>query len=247
MTDTLTTARRVRGPAYAVMTECLRIQASARRQSRAAWLFGRDPILPDARSWYRGALGEIKVAKTLSSLGAGWTVLYAQDAPALVIGPAGAFSITTKNHSRQRVWIGDDRLLVNDRRTDHITDARHEARRLTHLLGIVVTPVIAVVDPAALTIKQRPDGVKVLASSQLGGYLSRRKARLTDDAVRDVVAAATRDGAWSADVVDETLRHEARFLRLVAEVRSAARRRVWWVACLTVAGAALSVVISMLG
>ncbi len=223
-----------RGPAYAVIAECLRIQTTARRQNRLAWLFGQDPILPDARSWYRGAIGEIQVAKTLGSLGAGWTVLYsldsAQEASDLVIGPAGAFTVATRNHSRQRVWVGEDQLLVNGHRTHHIRDARYEARRLSHLLGIVVTPIIAVVDPATLIINERADGVEVLASSQLAGYLARRKPRLTDATVASLVERAGLDGTWSADVIDETLVHEARFARLKREVDRAWRRRAGWVA-----------------
>lgn len=228
MSEAPDTARRVRGPAYAVMTECLRIQASARPQSPLAKLFGRDPILPDARTWYRGALGEIQVAKTLKSLGGDWTVLHAQDAPTLVVGTAGAFAISTRNHSRQRVWVGDDRLLVNGHRTDHLGYARLEARRIRELTGVTVTPVIALVDPASLTIKQRPEGVEVLASSQLAGYLARRAGHLTDDAVASLIESATATGIWDVDVVDETLRHQGRFLRLKAEVEAAARRRLWW-------------------
>lgn len=245
MTDVLSAPRRVRGPAYAAITECLRIQSTARRQPRLAWLFGRDPILPDARAWYRGALGEIGVARALRALGDGWTVLYSTsgDAPELVIGRAGVFLITTRDHSRQRVWVGDDRLLgsvllVNGRRTDHIRDVRHQARRLSHLLDIIATPVIAIVDPAPLVIKERVDGVEVLASSQLSRYLSRRKARLTHDAVAALVAAASVTGEWGAEVVEEALPREARFLRLVAEVEAAGRRRVWWLA-----GSGASVVI----
>lgn len=241
MTEVPPSVRRVRGPAYAVMTECLRIQASARPQSGLARLFGRDPILPDARTWYRGALGEIQVAKTLKSLGPEWTVLYAQDAPTLVLGPAGAFAVSTRNHSRQRVWVGDDRLLVNGRRTDHLPYARLEARRIGELIGAPVTPVIALVDPASLTIKQRAEGIEVLASSQLRGYLARRKARLTDAAVTELVAGASASGVWDPDVVDETLRHEARFLRLKSEVEAAARRRLWWVA-----GSSLAIVAPVL-
>jgi len=215
----------VRGPAYAVMMECLRIQASARRPSPLARLFGKNPMLPDARTWYRGALGEIRVAKVLAGLGPEWTVLHSDGAPALLLGPAGAFTVATKNHSRQRVWVGDDTILVNGHRTNHVRDARHDARAIAHVLGIPVTPVIAIVDPGHLDIKARPDGVEVLAASQLAPYLSRRKPRL--DSVDALLALATA-GAWSADVYDETLRHEARFARLVAEVESAARRRAVW-------------------
>ena len=238
MTDTLargslTEPRVVRGPAYAVVTECLRIQSTARRQSRLAWLFGQSPVLADASGWYRGALGELEVSRTLRGLGPEWTVLYsvdaAREASDLIIGPAGVFTIVTKNHSRQRVWLEDDQLRVNGRRTNHIRDARHEARRISHLLGIVVTPIIAVIDPATLTLKERADGVEVLASSQLAGYLARRKARLTDDAVAALVVTAALDGTWDAHVVDETDRYAAPFARLKADVDAAWRRRVGWV------------------
>jgi hypothetical protein len=167
------------------------------------------------------------------ALGPEWTTLYSVDPAAeasdLVIGPAGAFTITTRNHSRQRVWVGEDQLLVNGHRTHHVRDARHEARRLSHLLGIVVTPVIAVVDPATLTINDRADGVEILASTQLANYLARRKPRLTDAAAASLVERAGLDGTWSADVLDETLREEARFAKLRATVDAAWRRRVGWI------------------
>lgn len=257
MTDTMargsltTAATTRRGPAYAVIAECLRIQATARRQSRLAWLFGRDPILPDARSWYRGALGEIQVAKTLGALPAGWTVLYSLDsapeASDLIIGPAGAFTISTRNHSRQRVWVGEDQLLVNGRRTNHIRDARYEARRLSHLLGVIVTPIIAVVDPATLIINERADGVEVLDSSQLAGFIARRKPRLPDATIASLAERAGLDGSWSADVVDETLVHEAGFARLKGEVRAALHRRVGWIAGVAVVIAVAVAFATLLG
>ena len=229
----LTSARRVRGPAYAAITECLRIQSTARRQPLVARILGMDPILPDARAWYRGALGEIHVAKVLASLGPEWTVLHAVDpdepATDLVIGPAGVFTIATKNHSRQRVWVGDNQLLVNGHRTHHLRDARHEAARASRLLGIPVVPVLAIVDPGTLALKGHPDGVQVLAASQLAGFLARRKPRLTETAVTAVLVTAGLHGSWSAHVLDETLRHETRFARLKAEVDAAARRRMAWI------------------
>lgn len=229
----LTTARRVRGPAYAAITECLRIQSTARRQPLAARILGIDPILQDARAWYRGALGEIHVAKVLANLGPEWTVLHAVDpdepATDLVIGPAGVFTIATKNHSRQRVWVGDDQLLVNGHRTNHLRDARYEGARVSRLLGVPVIPVLAIVDPGTLAFKGHPEGVQVLAASQLAGFLERRKPRLEDAAVTALLVTAGLHGSWSAHVLDETLRHETRFARLRAEVDAAARRRAAWI------------------
>lgn len=230
---------RVRGPAYAVMTECLRIQATARKQSRLARLFGRDPIRPDARSWYRGALAEIRVTRMLGLLPAGWTVLHDtgdSGADQILIGPAGVFTVSTKNHSAQRVWVGEDSLLVNGHRTNHIRDARWEAATVSRLLGAgedgPVVPIIALVDPAALKIDRKHSrDVVVLESRRLVRYLARRKRTVSDAAVGALVQRAERNGTWHAarDVVDDTLRHEARFARLTAEVDGAARRRAAWI------------------
>lgn len=214
---------------YSTVTECLRIQSSARRRTLAARVFGANPMLPDARAWYRAALGELHVAKVLASVGPRWTALRADDPTVLLLSTAGAFSVTTKNHSRQRVWVGDDTILVNGHRTNHVRDARHYARAMTRVLGIPVTPVLAMIDPGHFDIKARPAGVEVLAATQLASFLSRRKPRLTDETVSMLLAQATAAG-WSTDLYDETLRHETRFARLVAEVESAARRRAGWVA-----------------
>lgn len=235
---------RVRGPAYGVITECLRIQATAPRRSRLAKLFGASPLTADARSWYRGALGEIQVAKVLKSLGTGWTVLHAvpvgsgtSDIDHVLIGPGGILTINTKNHSGQRVWVGGDQLLVNGHRTNHIRDARFEARRASKLMSpgagnpVDVTPVIAIVDPGSLTFgRQRPKDVLVLSSSQLARTITRRKRRLTDAAIETYLELAEQRGTWHTDsrVLDDTLRHEARFRRLQHEVEVAARRRTGW-------------------
>jgi hypothetical protein len=204
------------------------------------------PLTADARSWYRGALGEIRVAKMLTSLPASWTVLHAvpvgsgdSDLDHVVIGPAGVFTINTKNHSGQRVWVGDETLLVNGHRTNHLRDARYEAARATRLLSsgvgepVDVTPVIAVVDPGSLSFarSRAKKDVLVVTSGHLARMLTRRKRRLSDDAVADLVSAAEQRGTWhtSAKVLDDTLRHEARFARLREAVDSAARRRAAWI------------------
>lgn len=233
MTDTLARGS-LTTRTYSVVTECLRIQSSARRQTRLAWLFGQDPVLPDARPWYRGALGELEVARTLRALGPEWTVLRCTDpaaeAPDLLLGPAGAYTVAVKNHSRQRVWVGPAELLVNGHRTNHLQDARHHARRLSTQLGIIVTPIVAVVDPATLALKPGADGVEVLAASQLGRYLSRRKPRFGPVPV---------PAGWEAYVPGDA-RVEGRIARLKVEVDAAWRRRVLWVAGLLIGVAALA-------
>lgn len=238
-TEGVSPALRLRAAASVAMTECLRIQASARPQSRTARLFGLSPLTPDARAWYRGALGELQVAKVLRALPAGWRVLRSPDPDVarLLIGPAGVFTIHTRDHVGQRVIVEGGSLLVNGRRTNHLANARHEAVRASRLLStgvgetVDVTPVIAIVDPGSLQFgKFRPLDVIVLASSQLARVLLRRKARLTDDAATALVVRASTGGTWhpAEHLIGETRRLETRFGRLQDAVHVAARRRAAW-------------------
>lgn len=236
---------RVRGYAHALMTECVRLQADARRRSPLGRLFGANPLTPGARSWYRDAVGEIRNAKHLKNLGPGFTLLHSvpgddsATSDHLVIGPTGVFTITTRNHSGYRILVADDVLTVNTRRTHHIRDARFKAARAAKLLDpkasgqVTVVPLIAIVDPSSLAFgRSRPTDVLVVASSQVARTITRRERVLQDATIATLVARAELDGHWHADsrVVDETLRHEDRFTRLQQAVDAAARRRALWIA-----------------
>ena len=229
----------VRPPAYSAITECLRIQASARPQSRLARLLGLSPLSADARDWYRGAIGELHAARLLQALPGTWTVLRSgdPDAAQLLIGPAGVFTIDIHDHVGQRVTVEHGRVLVNGRRTNHLANARHEAIRASRLLStgvgetVDVTPVIAIVDPGSLHFgRPAPLDAIVLVSTQLARTLLRRKHRLTDAAACALVAAAEHSRAWhpTTSMLDETLRHEARFARLQHAVHAAVLRRTAW-------------------
>ena len=68
-----------------------------------------------------------------------------------MIGPAGVFTINTKHHRGQNVWVGGRRILVNGQRTDHLRNAAYEAKRASKLLSVAarmlvdVTPIVAIV------------------------------------------------------------------------------------------------------
>ncbi|CAN5184087.1 hypothetical protein BH09ACT5_BH09ACT5_01500 [soil metagenome] len=250
----------VHGPDHSVTTEILRIQASARRRSFLARLFGQDPIRPDARIWYRAALAEIGLAKTLTTLPEGWHVLHpiqrgvGDPAAHLLIGPTGVFTISVKDHSAQRIWVGEDQLLVNGHRTHHIEDARREASRISSILGAgpkgPVVPIVAIVDPASLTLgHDAPDDVTVIRADRLEPAVLRRPASVSAAAADALALRAVRSGdlAPSRPALEETLRHTARFARVKHEVDAAWRRRMIWTvlgAALPVAAAALGVVLS---
>jgi hypothetical protein len=93
---------------FGVLDEQLQDQGSGQYGSREGALQGADPLTPDNYPWYKGALGEIAVGQILERLGPEWTILHAVpvgggafDIDHVLIGPAGVFTLNTKNHAGQ--------------------------------------------------------------------------------------------------------------------------------------------------
>ena len=243
---------RSRVPAQAVMTELLRRQSGGAPRTRLARLLGRSPLSADARSWYLGALGELEVGARLDRLPDGWHVLHAvpvgdrgADVDHVVIGPAGLFTVNTKHHAGQRVWVAGRTFRVGGRAQLHVRNAEHEAdraaRRLSAAVGtqVEVTPVIAVVAAESLTVKAAPDRVVVVAADRLLRELRRRPAVLTDEQVQRLLQAADRPGTWQ-NVPDEPSPAgvvQSAFHALDREVREARLVRGAWSLAGTVGGA----------
>ncbi|MGN8050579.1 nuclease-related domain-containing protein [Curtobacterium sp. 22159] len=263
---------RARKPGYAVMQECLAIQAGAPARSRWQRFWGHDPLHDDARSWFKGAIGERDVARALDALGPGFTVLHAvpvgkrsTDIDHVVIGPTGVFSINTKNHSGQDVWVGGRTFLVNGQRTPHAHRALTEGERATALLSaaaggpIVVQPVI-VVAAARVRFGEKQPAVVTLTPEQVGPWITGLPRAHSDQAVRYLSMLAEERGTWHVDavVLNDTLRHVQRFERLEREIAEAQHRRrllrtgrrlavlavpagallgYWWATALTALGA----------
>jgi hypothetical protein len=253
MTDLL----RLRAPASAVIAETLRLQAQAAPRTGIERLFGRSPLTAESRPWYLGALGEQEVARMLAQLPPQWCVVHAipvgrrgSDIDHLVIGPGGVFTVNAKHHEGANVWVGDTRLFVNGRPTDHLRNARYEARRAAKLLSeasgarVDVTPVIAVVGARRVTTRGNPD-VVVSRSSQLAAVLRQRRPALRADEVAAVTASALAPATWGAP--DAAPADLDAFARLRASVEAAARRRLaWGIAAFFAAGAGVVAVSSTL-
>ena len=244
---------RSRDPAFALMRRCLEIQAQKRPRSALARFFGRSPLHPEAVPWFRGALGELRMADQLAGLGAEWTVLHAvpvgatdTDIDHILIGPAGVFTVSSRNHRDEAVWVGGSTFLINGHRTAQIERSRAEARdaatRLSRHLGklVDVTPLLVLVDPASLTRGKKPTDVTVLTSGELVPWLQDRPPLLSADERRQVEAIAEKRSTWHAVAVspDDTQPHVRRFASLRNEVEQASRRRR---GVLLVAGAVLVV------
>jgi hypothetical protein len=229
--------------AHSVIAELLSVQQAARPRSGLAKLVGISPLLDDARPWYWGALGEIAVGRLLAKLPEGWHVLHAvpvgkgsSDIDHVVIGPGGVFTINTKNHSDQKVWVAGRTFMVNGQKQDHIRNAEHEADRAARLLSaaadaqVEVTPVVAVVEPQSMTVRENPAKVVVVTAAQLVRWLKKRPQVLTPDQVAWLARAADLPAAWHvapAEPAPAPVLSSA-FSSLDKQVRSARSvRRIW--------------------
>jgi len=237
----------LRRPATSVIAECLRVQATVPPNTAVQRFFGISPLGRDAEPWYTGALGELEVARRLGALGPAWFVLHsvpvgtgASDLDHVVIGPAGVFTINTKHHRGQNVWVGGRRVLVNGQRTDHLRNAKYEAKRTSQLLSVAarslvdVTPIIAVAEARRMTVRERPHDVVVLRETELVRWLQRHPVTLMPEQVQHLATVATQPAAWrrmpERDVVDY-----AAFDRLHAAIGRARRRRQLWLVAMVAA------------
>ena len=191
------------------MTALLQVQASVPARSTLHRLIGRSPLSSDARPWYWGALGELTVGRVLAKLGPGWHVLHAvpvgegdTDIDHVVIGPGGVFTLNTKNHSGQNVWVAGRTFMVAGQKQPHIPKAEAEAQRAQRLLGrvlggpVTVTPVLVVVEPKKITVRERPAQVVVVTASEVVRWLRRQPQVLSTDQVNQLSTAAARPGTW---------------------------------------------------
>ncbi|WP_245413276.1 nuclease-related domain-containing protein [Arthrobacter celericrescens] len=229
------------------------LQEPVPAQTAIGRILGRSPLTAEARSWYQGATAEIAVGKILSGLGPEWTVLHAvpvgsgsSDIDHVVIGPGGIFTLNTKNHSGQSVWVAGRTLMVSGSKTRHIPNSAYEAQRASKLLGsangtpVSATGVVVICGAKTLTIKEWPADVVVLSSQRLANWLRRQPQRLTVSESEQIAAVAANPRTWHRHPQAE---HDpgalqARFSALQREVQRAALIRAAWVlaaACLFVA------------
>ena len=155
----------------------------------------------------RGADGERVTGWWLGRLPDGWQVL--NDVPVgdagtnvdhLVIGPAGVFTINTKNLTG-KVWVGPKSILHNRRRTDFLAKASAEARLASQLLSTAVGGPVEVRGVLAIvcddwTVKQRPADVYVDATRGVKDWMLRQPAVLRAQEVIELAAAASKPAIW---------------------------------------------------
>jgi hypothetical protein len=170
-------------------------------------LFG---VHTEERHWRVGAAGERMVAAHLARLERrGWRVLHSvpvgsgsADIDHVAIGPGGVFTLNTKHHPGNRVWVGGEVAMVNGLRLPYVRNSRHEARRASRLLGAatgrtVPATGLIVVAAARLTVRRQPgDGVLVVGRREVARVLRRMPRTLTEDQVEALYQAARRPETW---------------------------------------------------
>ena len=249
--DTAPTHLGTRVPGQAVIEELLALQRQVVPRSTLQRIFGVSPLGPESRPWYRGALGEMTVGRILENLGPDWLVLHAvpvgtgsSDIDHVLIGPGGVFTINTKNHSGQPIWVAGRTLMVAGTKTRHLYYAAHEAARAARLLTaavgfpVEVTAVVVIVEPKSLTIKARPEHAAVVTDAQLLRWLRRFKPALGGEEMRRISAAAILPGTWHKRPVaqGDQLALQRNFGALRHLENQARRRRAAWVLGVPAAG-----------
>jgi hypothetical protein len=178
----------------------------------------------------------------LSRLDSRWLVMHAvpvgrrgSDIDHVVVGPAGVFTVNTKNHSGQRVWVAGRNVMVAGVRCDHIRNSEYEANRVVKLFSaalewpVPVRPVIAVFDPKRLDIKSRPTGVDVVDARRLVRWLRKRPAVLGSDEVAQIHSGLGIPATWDRqpDQHEDLDRREQFEALQTSIVRSRWLRRAW--------------------
>jgi hypothetical protein len=234
---------RGRVPGQAAMSEVIAAQNAHTPRSRLARIFGVSPLAPGTRALYRTAIGELVVGDALDNLGPEWDVLHvipiAEDdgeIDHLVIGPPGVFSIATENFPGEDIWVGGETLLVGSRHDDGIPKAKQLARSASGILTdasgqeVVVEPILVIVNPRKLVLREQPSGLIVVSSKQLLRWLTRLERTMFGDDVAKVSDVADRNSTWqsSAGSVTDAEQLYRDFAVIREQVTGATRTRILW-------------------
>ncbi|MFD5229351.1 nuclease-related domain-containing protein [Streptomyces qaidamensis] len=167
----------------------------------------RDPgpthrLRPDPRR--RALAAEQTVGDALDRLdGAGWHALHSVPLPGgdrihhLLIGSGGLYAVHTLHARKQRVRVADPMITLG-RRDPYplLRRVRSDADRASYALTAEVRPVLALVDPATVSIPTAPREVHVLTAAEVAG-LSQRGGVLKPADVEALHAMARDRNTWT--------------------------------------------------
>lgn len=233
---------RARTPGSVAIRECLDVQES-RQIGLFGRLTGRDPLSARAAPAYDAALAQLSVARHLTGLGPGWTVIHSipldeRDAGLdhLVVGPPGVFVLTTRAYPQAEVEIAGPSFLVDGEPGVSMPGMQKLARRTSEFLSeaagryVLVTAAVVVVGAAAISTGRLSPVVPVLPAGRIRPWLLSQHRAMADSAVAELVRLAEDPDTWRFDAGElaDASRQEQRFARLRRDVAvSAVRRRRW--------------------
>lgn len=167
------------------------------------------------QTWVQGAEGEKLVGEALEKgLGDGWHVIHSvpigsesSDIDHLVIGPAGVFSINTKNHPGSRVICAENKVKVQGNKMSknhpYARNSRFEASRSTKILTqacgfrVSVLGIIAYIALEVDIMSNPKDGkVRHMQSDHLVGWLLKQDQTLAPNAVKHIYGKARQSQTW---------------------------------------------------
>ena len=168
----------------------------------------------DERNWRIGAAGEEAVGPRLDKLTRhGWHVLHSvpigrrgSDIDHVLIGPAGVYTVNTKNHPGKSILITRTTIIVGRRPVPYLPKARHEATEAARLLSaaagfpVTVKPVLVILTGTLIpdvTIVEPPDGVPILTRADLPGAFRRATTTLSSEQVELLHSHARKPATWA--------------------------------------------------
>lgn len=182
----------------------------------------------EAVGWYRGVIGERRVADLLGRLDSSWTVLHSvpvgsgtSDIDHIVIGASGVFTINTKYSPGKKVWVGGYGLYVDGHSQRYVRNSVAEAARASEYLSratgmtIPVVGLIVFVDCGAMTYKAAAGGgidapdVKVVRDVELLTEFATRPIFSVEQTQRIVDSAVMPETWHRAPAVSTVGRHIA--------------------------------------
>lgn len=175
-----------------------------------------------AVGWYRGVLGERRVAELLSHLASSWTVLHSvpvgrasSDIDHVVIGQAGVFTLNTKYSPGKKIWVGGYGMYVDGFPQHYVRNSVSEAARASELLSratgmtVPVTGLIVFVDAGSITRKAPAGGgadapmVEVVRDRELLATFAARPI-FSVEQVERIVAKAVLPATWHREPIPST-------------------------------------------
>ena len=174
-------------------------------------------VKTDERAWRIGAKGERTVGERLEKLITdGWYVLHSvpvgtrgSDIDHVVIGPAGVYTINTKNHPGKRIQVSPHQIRVDGYRVEYLRNSRFEADRARKLLTAALgwePPVRAALVlltgtliPDVAIEDGGPDDVLILDRTDIPRVFKRAPSRLVPQQVSELFEVARRSTTWQPE------------------------------------------------